>query len=80
MTLRDGTNPPIRPERRIYFPLLQSHEEQFGVERTIYIICDNCKLPMKELVEMIHSAVVVHSGKAVQDDDMTIVLVKREQN
>ena len=50
------------------------------MKRTIDIIRDNCKLPMKELVEMILSAVVVHAGKAVQDDDMTIVLVKREQN
>ena len=52
--------------------------EQFGVERTIDIVCENCTLPMTELAEMIHSAVVVHVGKTAQDDDMTIVLVKRE--
>ncbi|MCK5117716.1 MAG: serine/threonine-protein phosphatase, partial [Candidatus Aegiribacteria sp.] len=54
--------------------------EQFDVKRTIDIICENCTLPMKELAEMIHTAVVVHAGETVQDDDMTIVLVKREQN
>lgn len=54
--------------------------EQFGVMGTIDIINENCMLPMKELAEKIHSAVVVHAGKTVQDDDMTIVLVKREQN
>ena len=79
---------PIRMERGDIFALIsdgifeQSDDsgEQFGVERTIDIINENCMLPMRELVEKIHSAVVVHAGKTVQDDDMTIVLVKREQD
>jgi len=51
--------------------------EQFGVEQTIDIIHENRTVPMKELAEKLHSAVALHAGKAVHDDDMTIVLVKR---
>jgi serine phosphatase RsbU (regulator of sigma subunit) len=79
---------PVRMEKGDIFALIsdgifeQSDDsgEQFGVERTVDIIYENCMLPMKELIETIHSAVVVHAGKTVQDDDMTIVLVKREQD
>ena len=77
---------PIRMNKGDIFALISDgifeqsddSEEQFGLVRTIDIIKENCMLPMKELAEKIHSMVVVHAGKAVQDDDMTIVLVKRE--
>ncbi len=52
--------------------------EQFGVDRTIEIIRESATLQMKELGELIHSAVIRHAGNTVQDDDMTILLVKRE--
>ena len=79
---------PIRMEKGDIFALisdgifeqLNDSEEQFGLERTLGIIKENCMLPMKDLAEKIHFSVVMHSGKASQDDDMTIVLVKREQN
>jgi len=54
--------------------------EQFGIERVTDLVRENYTLPMKELVEEIYLAVLAHAGKIVQDDDMTIVLVKREQN
>lgn len=59
------------------FEQLDENEEQFGLERTIDIISENCTLPMKVLIDNIHSAVVRHAGKATHDDDMTILLVKR---
>lgn len=79
---------PIRMDRGDIFALIsdgifeQSDDsgEQFGIERTIDIILENRDLPMKVLAENIHSAVQAHAGKAVQDDDMTIVLVKREHH
>ncbi len=77
---------PIRMEKGDIFALISDGifeqpddaGERFGVERTIDIINENCMLPMKELTEKIYSAVVMHAGKVVQDDDMTIVLVNRE--
>lgn len=54
--------------------------DQFGVNRTIDIIRKNSTLSAKELIKVIHSAVLRHAGKTFQDDDMTIVLVKRNTN
>ena len=79
---------PIRMEKGDIFALISDgifeqpddSEEQFGIDRIIDIVRENSTLPMKGLVEKIHQAVLAHAGKAVQDDDMTIVLVKREQN
>ncbi len=77
-----------RSDRGGYFALISDgifeqpddSEERFGIDRIIDIVRENSTLPMKGLVEKIHQAVLAHAGKAVQDDDMTIVLVKREQN
>jgi len=52
--------------------------EQFGVERTIRIISENASLPMEKLAESIRTQVMQHAGKADRDDDMTVLLVKRE--
>ena len=62
------------------FEQVDNNGEQFGVDRTIDIISEFSMLRMNEVVKKIHSAVVLHAGKAVQDDDMTIVLVKRNTN
>lgn len=62
------------------FEQVDNNGDQFGVDRTIDIISDNSMLRMNEVVNKIHSAVVLHAGKAVQDDDMTIVLIKRNKN
>jgi phosphoserine phosphatase len=62
------------------FEQVDNAGEQFGVERTINLIRENSMLRMNEVVKKIYSAVVLHAGKAVQDDDMTIVLVKRDTN
>jgi len=77
---------PIRMEEGDVFALISdgifeqvdAADEQFGVDRTIDLIRGNHSLSMTELVEKIHSAVVLHAGKAERDDDMTIVLIKRK--
>ncbi|MBN2586337.1 MAG: SpoIIE family protein phosphatase [Candidatus Fermentibacteraceae bacterium] len=52
--------------------------DQFGVERTLEVINGHGDRSMDDLVKEIHGAVVSHAGGTLQDDDMTIVLVKRE--
>ncbi|MCK4806584.1 MAG: SpoIIE family protein phosphatase [Candidatus Aegiribacteria sp.] len=76
---------PIRMEKGDIFALISDGifeqsdimGDQFGVARTIDIIRDNCMLPMKELAEKMHYVVARHAGRIVHDDDMTILLVKR---
>lgn len=50
---------------------------QFGVDSVIKIIRENQDQPMTELVNSLREGVLNHAGKRSQDDDMTIVLVKR---
>jgi len=52
--------------------------EQFGIERTAEMVSALSHLPMESLVERIQQEVRSHAGGSSQDDDMTIVVVKRE--
>ncbi|MCK4671768.1 MAG: SpoIIE family protein phosphatase [Candidatus Aegiribacteria sp.] len=54
-----------------------SSNRQFGVESVIRVILENRDQPMIELVNYLREGVLNHAGKQSQDDDMTIVLVKR---
>ncbi len=54
--------------------------EQFGLKRTIHLIRDFNFLSMNDLAEKLHTQVMIHADKAVHDDDMTIVFIKRNNN
>ncbi len=60
------------------FEQADTNGEQFGIERTLEVISGHGDRSMDELVDEINTAVVSHAWGAMQDDDMTIVLVKRE--
>ncbi|MBD3277722.1 MAG: SpoIIE family protein phosphatase [Candidatus Aegiribacteria sp.] len=51
--------------------------EQFGTERAAQLLRESSFCTMKELADRFREAVTDHSEKTSQDDDMTIVLVKR---
>ncbi len=55
-----------------------SDNRQFGVDSVIRVIRENQDQQMIELVSSLREEVLNHAGKQTQDDDMTIVLVKRE--
>jgi len=55
-------------------------EEQFGIQRTLDVIGKYRRGTMEELVERIIFEVQDFAGGAPQEDDMTIVLVKREES
>lgn len=51
--------------------------QQFGIDSVIGVIRDNQDQTMAELINSLREGVLNHAGKQTQDDDMTIVLVKR---
>jgi phosphoserine phosphatase len=59
------------------FEQSNSSNRQFGVDSVIKLIREYQDQPMIELVNSLREGVLNHAGKQLQDDDMTIVLVKR---
>ncbi len=53
-------------------------EEDFGVDRTLQIICDNHDKSMEELVSILVDETRSFVGDCPQADDMTILLLKRQ--
>jgi sigma-B regulation protein RsbU (phosphoserine phosphatase) len=58
---------------------MDSKEEEFGEERLINLIKENKNLSPSDLINLIISTVNDHAGIAEQMDDMTLVIIKREQ-
>ena len=54
-------------------------EEQFGIHRTLDVITENRTVTMEDLVSRMIDAVQDFAEGTPQEDDMTIVLVKREE-
>ncbi|MFQ5583172.1 MAG: GAF domain-containing SpoIIE family protein phosphatase [Calditrichia bacterium] len=55
-------------------------EEEFGEERLARVIAENCGKSPQELINNILSAVRQFAGDAPQMDDITIVVVKRDED
>ena len=54
-----------------------AHGEQFGERRVEQVVADHCGKPMAELSAILQEAVRAFAQGAPQEDDITIVLVKR---
>jgi sigma-B regulation protein RsbU (phosphoserine phosphatase) len=58
---------------------MDSNEREFGEERLISLIKENKNLASSELIDMIINTVNDYAGNAEQMDDMTLVIIKREE-
>ncbi len=56
---------------------MNEFDEEFGEEKLINIIKVNLNLSSKEIVDMIVKEVKLHSAKVEQSDDITIMVIKR---
>lgn len=55
------------------------NEQEFGEDRLINLIKENKNLPVSDLINLIINAANEHAGNAEQMDDMTLVIIKREE-
>ena len=60
------------------FEYENSRGEQFGERRVREVVQAHCAKPMAEVVDLLMQSVEAFAEGAVQEDDMTAVLVKRE--
>ena len=56
---------------------MNEYEEEFGEERLINVLKSNVNSTSKELIDKIVYEVKVHSNKVEQSDDITLMVVKR---
>ena len=54
-------------------------EDPFGIERTLEVVQSHRHLGAAEIAEALRCAARAHSGQAPHPDDMTVVVVKREE-
>lgn len=52
--------------------------EQFGQERLIMVIRDNCTLLAKDIIEHVQNEIMAFAGKQPQFDDITLMVLKAE--
>jgi phosphoserine phosphatase len=60
-----------------FFEWTNPQEEQFGVDRLCDLIRRHRDLPSKEIIQLLHKAVVSFAGGTPQADDLTAVIVKK---
>ena len=58
---------------------MNAQQEQFGEERLIGVIKKNRRQDAQEIIEHILSAVKLHTGDYPQYDDMTLLVLKRNE-
>ena len=58
---------------------MNERKEEFGDERLQEIVQQNCSDSARELIDKITDAVNSHFGNASQNDDMTIIIIKRKR-
>jgi len=56
---------------------MNEKEEEFGEEELNRLLQDNLNFSAEEIIDKIMSEIRRHSGQTPQDDDMTVVVVKR---
>jgi len=57
---------------------MNNRMEEFGDEKLLEIVQSNNSDSANELIEKIIAAVNLHFGDAPQNDDMTIIILKRK--
>jgi len=58
---------------------MNAQQEQFGEERLIGVIKKNRRRNAEEIIKQILSAVKLHTGDYPQYDDMTLLVLKRNE-
>jgi len=56
-----------------------TEDKLFGEDRLIQVIKDNASLPAREIQAAILQAVSAHTKNRPQDDDITLVIIKRRE-
>jgi len=56
---------------------MNSTNEEFGEEKLLSLLKSNMNLSAKELIDKIVSEVKIHSSKVEQSDDITLMVIKR---
>lgn len=56
-----------------------SEREEFGEERLLALVAKHAQEAAADVIEAILAAVRAHAGRAVQADDMTLIVAKRER-
>lgn len=51
--------------------------QAFGIERVINILKDNQEKPVNEIIKLLQQAITEFTGKEEQEDDMTMLILKR---
>ncbi len=57
---------------------MNKDEEEFGDQKLIDILKNNLNSNSKELIKKIYEAVKLHAGETPQSDDITIMIIKKE--
>lgn len=60
-----------------FFEWQRDDKEQFGLERIYKLIRENRDKPCKEIIALLHKAVLDFAPGSVQADDLTAVMIKR---
>jgi sigma-B regulation protein RsbU (phosphoserine phosphatase) len=58
---------------------VNERDEPFGVERLGWVLRDNLEEPAQALLQRIVDATVEHSGRRGRQDDMTLIVIKRDR-
>ena len=62
------------------FELPNAEDQQFGVERIMRLIRENCDRSAKEIVETLRRAITAFDPHKLPPDDITLLIVKRDEN
>lgn len=60
-----------------FFEWRNAAGEQFGTQRVAETLVGNAALPTEEIIRTMHESVLAFAGGTAQDDDLTIVVIKR---
>ncbi len=58
---------------------MNSKKEEFGLERLVKTVQENREKTTDQLVETILENIKRHAGEAIQSDDITLMIIKREE-
>jgi sigma-B regulation protein RsbU (phosphoserine phosphatase) len=58
------------------YEAMSGDQERFGMERTLEVVRENCDRKAEEIVGALYETVSVFSGRAIQEDDFTAVVIK----
>jgi phosphoserine phosphatase len=62
-----------------FFEWASADREQFGDERVIDCLARHCAEPPARLIDILYEEVVAFSGGTPQDDDLTAIIIRRDE-